>query len=64
VVLILLVVALGDTASLAPSSAVPPAAVILEDRCPSCGVGHLQTIWRVARPSREERQQIPILDSS
>jgi hypothetical protein len=64
VVLILLVVASGDTAWLAPSSAVPPAAVILEDRCPSCGVGHLQTIWRGARPSREERQQIPILDSS
>ncbi len=64
VVLILLVVASGDTAWLAPSSAVPPAAVILENRCPSCGVGHLQTIWRGARPSREERQQIPILDSS
>ncbi len=64
VVLILLVAASADTASLAMSSAVPPAAVILEDRCPSCGMGHLQTIWRVARPSREERQQIRILDSS
>jgi len=64
VVLVSLIVALGDTASFASSPAVPPAAVIVEDRCPSCGVGHLQTIWRAARPGREERQRISILDSS
>jgi Putative transposase len=59
-----LIVGSGDTAPLASSPAVPPAAVIVEDRCPSCGVGHMQTIWRVARPSREDRQHVPILDSS
>jgi hypothetical protein len=63
-VLISLLVASGDTASFVSSPAVPPAAVIVEDRCPGCGVGHLQTIWRAVRPRREERQRIPILDSS
>ena len=43
-------VATGDTASFASSLAVPPAAVIVEDRCPGCGVGHLQTIWQAADP--------------
>jgi hypothetical protein len=64
VVLGSLIVASGDSASSAASPAVPPAAVIVEDRCPSCSVGRLQTIWRAARPGREERPQIPILDGS
>jgi hypothetical protein len=64
VVLVSLIVASADTASLASSPAVPPAAVLVEDRCPGCGVGKLQTIWRAARPGHEERQRIPILDSS
>ncbi len=53
-----------ETASFASSPAVPPAAVIGEGRCPSCGVGLLQTIWQAGRPGRVERQRIPILDSS
>ena len=64
VVLVSLIVAAGDTALLASSPAVPPAAVLVEDRCPGCGVGHLQTIWQAGRPARVERQRIPILDSS
>ena len=63
-VLVWLVVASGETASFASSPAVPPAAVIGEGRCPSCGVGLLQTIWQAGRPGRVERQRIPILDSS
>ena len=64
VVLVSLLVASGDTTSFASSPAVPPAAVLVDDRCPSCGVGHLQTIWQAGRPGRVERQRIPILDSS
>jgi hypothetical protein len=64
VVLASLLVASGDTAPFASSPAVPPAAVLVEDRCPGCGVGHLQTIWQAGRPARVERQRIPILDSS
>jgi hypothetical protein len=30
----------------------------------ACGVGRLQTIWQAARPARDERLRIPILDSS
>ena len=54
----------GTRRSFASSQAVPPAAVLVEDRCPGCGVGHLQTIWQAGRPGRVERQRIPILDSS
>ena len=64
VVLISLLVASGDTVSFASSPAVPTAAVLVEDRCPGCGVGHLQTIWQAGRPGRVERQRIAILDSS
>ena len=63
-VLVSLLVASGDTNSFASSPAVPPAAVLVDDRCPSCGVGHLQTIWQAGRPGRVERQRIPIMDSS
>jgi hypothetical protein len=65
VVLVSLIGASADTVSLASSpAAVPPAAVLVEDRCPGCGVGYLQTIWQADRPGQEERQGIPILDSS
>lgn len=51
-----------------PSSASPTAfvstLVVVEDRCPDCGLGRMQTIWQAARPGREERLRIPILDSS
>ena len=63
-VLISLLVASGDTVSFASSPAVPTAAVMGGDRCPWCGVGHLQTIWQAGRPGRVERQRITILDSS
>ena len=33
--------------------------VIVEDRCPGCGVELLQAIWRAARPGREQRQLFP-----
>jgi hypothetical protein len=56
-------VSLGATAA-APSAEVPTAALVVADGCPDCGVGHLQTIWQAARPRREERLRIPILDSS
>jgi hypothetical protein len=61
--LISLGVSPGATAA-APSAAAPPAVVVVEDCCPGCGVGRLQTIWQAARPEREERLRIPILDSS
>jgi hypothetical protein len=64
VVLVSLLVASGDTASFASSPAVPAAAVLVEDRCPGCGVGRLHTIWQAGRPGRVERQRIAILDSS
>jgi Putative transposase/Transposase zinc-binding domain len=63
-VLISLLVASGETDSFASSQAVPPPAVKVEDRCPGCGVGHLQTIWQAGRPERIECQRIAILDSS
>jgi Putative transposase/Transposase zinc-binding domain len=64
VLLLVLLVATEDISSLISSPTEPPLVVIAEDHCPSCGVGRLQTIWRAARPGHEERQQIPILDSS
>ncbi len=64
VVLVSLIVASGDTASFASCPTVPPTAAMVDDRCPGCGVGHLQTIWQAGRPARVERQRIPILDSS
>jgi hypothetical protein len=63
-VLISLLVASGETGSLTSSQAVPPTAVMVEDRCPGCGVGHPQTIWQAGRPGRVEFQRIAILDSS
>jgi Putative transposase len=64
VVLVSLLVASGDTAWFSSSPTVPPAAATPEDRCPGCGVGHLQTIWQAGRPGRIEHQRIAILDSS
>jgi Putative transposase/Transposase zinc-binding domain len=64
VLLLVLLVASGDISSFISSPTEPPLVVIIEDQCPSCGVGRLQTIWRAARPGHEARQQIPILDSS
>jgi hypothetical protein len=62
-VLILLVVP-ADVGSFVSSPAGPAAAVIDENRCPGCGVGRLQTIWRGDRPSRDRLERIPILDTS
>ena len=64
VLLLVLLAASGNALSFASSPTEPALVVIAEGRCPSCGVGRLQTIWRAARPGHEERQQIPILDSS
>jgi hypothetical protein len=63
-VLISLLVASGEMGSFASSQAVPPAAVMVKDHCPGCGVGQLQTIWQAGRPGRIECQRIAILDSS
>jgi hypothetical protein len=62
--LISLGVSSGATAPSASSVAGAPAAVVVEDRCPDCRLGRMQTIWQAGRPGREERQRIPILDSS
>jgi hypothetical protein len=58
IVLVSLVVASEETATFASSPVGSPAAVIVEGRCPSCGVGYLQTIWRSGRPGPVERQFI------
>jgi Putative transposase len=62
--LIALGVSSGATAPSASSTAEASAAVVVEDRCPDCGLGRMQTIWQAGRPGWEERQRIPILDSS
>ena len=36
----------------------------VDDRCPHCGVGRLETIWYADRPSARQLQSVPILDSS
>jgi hypothetical protein len=53
-VLISLLVASGEMGSFASSPAVPPAAVMVKDHCPGCGVAHLRTIWQ-NRPTRTGR---------
>jgi hypothetical protein len=63
-VLISLGVSAGVTAPSASSAVGAAASVVVEDRCPDCGLGRMQTIWQAGRPGREERQRIPILDSS
>jgi hypothetical protein len=62
--LISLGVSSGTTADLTTSASGASAAVAADDRCPHCGLGLVQTIWHASRPGREERQRIPILDSS
>ena len=62
--LISLVVSTGAPTPSASSEAGVSAVVVVEDRCPDCGLGLMQTIWQAGRPGREERQRIPILDSS
>ena len=62
--LIALGVSSGPTAPSASSTAEASAVVVVEDRCPACGLGRMQTIWQAGRPGWEERQRITILDSS
>ncbi len=62
--LISLVVSSGDISRLPSLQAALTTGIIVADRCPSCGVGRLQTIWRESRPGSEQRQRIPVLDSS
>jgi Putative transposase/Transposase zinc-binding domain len=54
----------GATAPSASSAVEPPVTVVVDDRCPECGLGRMQTIWQAVRPGWEERQRIPILDTS
>jgi hypothetical protein len=63
-VLISLVVSSGDISWLPSLQAALTTGIILADRCPSCGVGRLQTIWQESRPTSKQRQRIPVLDSS
>jgi hypothetical protein len=62
--LISLGISSGPTAPSASSAAEASAAVVVDNRCPDCGLGRMQTIWQAGRPGREERQRIPTLDSS
>jgi hypothetical protein len=62
--LISLGISSGPTAPSASSAAEASAAVVVDNRCPDCGLGRMQTIWQAGRPGREERQRIPMLDSS
>jgi hypothetical protein len=63
--LVSLLVSTAATAVSATAAAIVPAAVrVVDDRCPECGVGRVHTVWQAGRPSREDRQRIPILDSS
>ncbi len=63
-VLISLVASSRDTPTSTSSPAALATAVIVADRCPGCGVGRPRTVWQASRPTREEVQRIPILDSS
>jgi hypothetical protein len=63
-VLVSLGIGSAEVASWASSPTGLPAAVMVGDRCPSCGVGQVQTIWQAGRPGWRDRQRIPILDSS
>ena len=62
--LISLGISSAPTAPSASSAAEASAAVVVDNRCPDCGLGRMQTIWQAGRPGREERQRIPMLDSS
>ena len=57
-------VSAGALGPSAPSAAVVPVAVVVEDSCPHCGLGRMQTVWQARRPTCEERLRIPLLDSS
>ena len=57
--LICLGVSAGATGPSSSSSALVSVAVVVEDRCPNCGVGPMQTIWQARRPTREERPHPP-----
>jgi hypothetical protein len=54
-----------EATPLSPSpAAVVSTVMVVEVRCPDCGLGRIQTIWQAGRPRREERLRIPILDTS
>ena len=61
-VLISLVVSSGDISWLPSLQAALTTGIILADRCPSCGVGRLQTIWQESRPTSKQRHTILVLD--
>ena len=54
----------GTVATSSSSSALALLMTAVDDRCPHCGVGRLETIWSADRPSARQLQSVPILDSS
>jgi hypothetical protein len=68
VLALLLPLVLGAGADTAATSSSSSALALLmtavDDRCPHCGVGRMETIWRANRPSASQLQSVPILDSS
>jgi hypothetical protein len=63
-ILAALLALVGSSGASASSAAEPPVTVVVDDRCPECGLGRMQTIWQAVRPGWEERRRIPILDGS
>jgi hypothetical protein len=58
------IVAMAGTPLLARCRGEQPYVIMVEECCPSCGVGLLKTVWRGDRPGAAERRAIPFEDSS